>query len=592
MKIKSESNVLHGKSKESWRNTDKGIQALAKSQQHKAGPLFKIAGYVRLSPSGDEREEGSLVSHPQRIKQFVESKNIQNDGAWGEIIDWYVDKDFSGKDMNRPAFQRMLVDLKAGRVNAVIVTELSRLSRFVRDFCEIQEFFKQHRVAFFSLRENFDTSTPAGELMLMQTIAFAQFERHSIVDRIKKGARARAERGLGNGYVPLGFKLVEHRPNHREIDPNEKPYVEMIFRKLLELKRLGAVVQHLNENGYKTKEFISKCGKKIGGNRWTISSLHSLVTNRTYIGQREFNKRFRSALQCDLKEDDKYFYVDAQWPALISKEIYDDVQKLLERNRQKARKYVHQYRLTGLIRCTQCGESLVGKSGTGKSGTYFYYGHKRRMTAGNDQHLNRCKVENISAIQIEETVIVRLRELANDRILIEELAKNMVRSARETFEHKKSLALVRENDRKRLQQKVNNLLESIAETDDKIIRNGLTSKLRELQDQLEKIELTIGDLGVDIEDSGSVVDVGSVFLLLKIFRSEFEKTDISVQTEILRDIIAEISVKEDGILIKIFGLSSDNTTKKRPAMSRSGVRTVSKLVDVTGIEPATLNMPC
>ncbi len=588
MKTKNALNVLHGRSKESWRNLGKGQVASGTPLSPKE-IRFRVAGYVRISPTNEERDEGSLVSHPQRIRNFVEDKNRRE--PWGEIVEWYIDKDYSGKDTNRPAFQRMLADIESGKINSVVVTELSRLTRYVKDFCDIHEFFKQHRVAFFSLRENFDTSTPAGELMLMQSIAFAQFERHSIVDRIKKGARARAERGLGNGCVPLGFKLVEHRPNHREIDPKEKPYVEMIFRKVLELKRLSAVVQFLNENGHRTKEFVTKSGKKAGGKRWTLSSVHSLVTNRTYIGQREFNKRFRSAFQSDLKEDEKYFYVDAQWPALISKELYDDVQALLERNKKKARKYVHQYRLTGLIRCAQCGESLVGKSGTGKRGKYFYYGHMRKMTTVNDRHLHRCKVENISAIRIEEAVIARLRELANDRLLVEELARSTVRNTRDSFEHKKALAVSHENDRKRIQQKVNNLLESIAETDDKIVRNGLTGKLRELQSQLERIEIAIGQLGVAAENPGSVVDVSSVFLLLKIFRTEFEKTDVSVQAEILRDIVCEISVKEDGVLVKIFGLNSGNSSKKRPALSRSGVRTVSNLVDGSGVEPLAPTMP-
>ena len=156
----------------------------------------------------------------------------------------------------------MLKDIESGRINAVIVTELSRLNRKVKDFLEVWEFFKEKKVAFFSLKENFDTSTPMGELMLIQSMSFAQFERQTIVERVVRGARARAERGLANGSVLLGFKLVEHRPNHREVDEIEKPYVEMIFRKFLELKRLASLVDYLNEQGYRTKEFVSKKGQK------------------------------------------------------------------------------------------------------------------------------------------------------------------------------------------------------------------------------------------------------------------------------------------------------------------------------------------
>ncbi len=594
MKTRSASNVLRETSSASWRNLEKGKVASGVQKLHPDAAKFRVGGYVRISPTNEEREEGSLVSHPHRIKNFVEDKNRRE--AWGEIVDWYVDKDYSGKDTNRPAFQKMLADIAGGRINAVIVTELSRLSRSVKDFCDLYEFFKQHKVAFFSLRESFDTSTPSGELMLMQSIAFAQFERHTIVDRIRKGARARAERGLGNGYVGLGFKLVEHKPNHREIDENEKPYVEMIFKKMLEHRRVAKVATYLNENGYRTKEFTTKDGRKVGGNRWTATSLHALLTNRAYIGQREFNKRHRSGDPAELKEDERYFYVDAQWSALISTDLFSDVQTLLERNKSKARKYIHTYRLTGLLRCAECGHPLVGKSGTGKRGKYFYYGHMRKMTTTSDRHLHRCLVETVSAVQIEEAVVSRLKELANDRLLIEELARSTARDQREQFDHRKALLATQESESRKLQQKANNLMEAIAEEGDKSVRASLSTKLRELQTQLELSESTLLENRERCSEGGSVADVSSVFTLLKAFKNGFEKVDVSLQTEVLRDVVAEIEVQKEGVLVKIFGVSGGSvlgkSAKKRPAVCRSGVRTVYELVDVTGVEPATLNMPC
>ncbi len=473
----------------------------------------------------------------------------------------------------------MLVDIANGKINAVVVTELSRLSRSVKDFCDLYEFFKQHKVTFFSLKESFDTSTPSGELMLMQSIAFAQFERHTIVDRIRRGARARAERGLGNGHVALGFKLVENKPNHREIDAGEKSYVKLIFKKMLELKRISKVVDYLNGKGYRTKEFITKEGEKTGGNRWTVSSLHSLLTNRAYIGQREFNKKNRSVEPTELKEDERYFYVDAQWPSLISNEIFDDVQSLLERNKMKARKYTHAYRLTGLLRCAECGMKLIGKSGNGKGGKYFYYGHMRKMTAIDDRHLHKCAVETIPAIQVEEAVISRLKELANDRLLIEELARSTIQVQREHFEHEKALLASQEVEVKRLRQKVNNLIDAISEESDKSLRSGLTGKLRELQTQLEQGETAILELKEASSNGGNVADVSSVFMLLKAFKSGFDKVDVSLQAEVLRDVVAEIEMRKEGIHVKIFGLSGRNLAKKRPAVSRSRVRSVFNLVE-------------
>ncbi|MBX2986288.1 MAG: recombinase family protein [Bdellovibrionaceae bacterium] len=409
--------------------------------------------------------------------------------AWGEIVEWYVDKDYSGKDTNRPGFQKMMGDIAAGRINAVIVTELSRLSRSVKDFCDLYEFLKLHKITFFSLRENFDTSTPAGELMIMQSIAFAQFERHSIVDRIRKGARARAERGLGHGYVALGFKLVEHRPNHREIDPKEKPYVQLIFDKMLELKRLSKVVDFLNGEGLKTKEFITKDGKKRGGNRWTRGSLHS-----------------------------------------------------------------------------------------------------RKLRSSGNQHLHRCKVENVPAVQVEEAVVGRLKELAKDKLLIEELARESAKLSLRSTKSNSDMLELRESEAVKLRTKVHNLVEAIEDESDKVARKGLTARLSNLQVQLEQCEGYILKAREELNRNSNVVDVKSVFSLLKAFRSEFDKIDISMQAEVLKDIVAEIEVHPDGIQVKYIGLGSGNT--KGPASSRSFVRSVSKLVDLDGIEPTTSNMPC
>ena len=602
MKTKSELKDLPAISSESWRRQDKGSQGpLKKTRPDEA--IFKIAGYIRLSPTGDERDEGSLVSHPQRIKQFVDLKNVQVGGAWGEIIDWYVDKDLSGKDTNRPSLHRMLADIKNGKVNAVIVTELSRLSRNVKDFCEIKDFFKNHRTAFFSLKENFDTSSPSGELMLMQSIAFAQFERHTIVDRIKKGARARAERGLANGYIPLGFNAVEHKPNYRAISEKEQPYIEMIFRKFLELGKLSALMEFLENGGCKTKEFVTRAGHKAGGKRWTICSLHNLLTNRAYIGEREINKKSRGVKSDDLSEEDRYFYVDAQWPALISKELFFDVQSLLEQNKKRARKYVHTYRLTGRIECAECGASLVGKSGNGKGGKYFYYGHKRKVVTLHDGHLHRCQIENIPALALEEAIVSRLKELSGDKELVKELVKLSYSESSSRGEHQNALLLTKEQERRRLGQKLDNLYDMISEEQDKSLRAGLAEKAKEIQIQKEQTENSLMMLKEEKARSESnVIDLGAAFEILKMFRSGggFERQPVAAQAEILRDVVKRIVVQSDKIVAEFYGAkpifiglggaNDENLKNELPTgYTRSGVRTVSKLVGAARFE---LTTPC
>ena len=230
----SASNGSPARSSVSWRARVSGTSSTQTTSTTHSTPTLKkpsgyrLGAYIRLSPSDEIRAEGSLVSHPQRIEDFVRYRSTQEAG-WGSIIEWYTDKDLSGKDMNRPAFKKMCRDIKSGHINAVIVTELSRLSRNVRDFCQFRDFLTHHKAKFFSLKENFDTSTPMGELMVVQAISFSQFERTTIVTRIKDGARARAERGLTNGgQRSLGYDPDPTRPCHLVVNESERAYVEIV----------------------------------------------------------------------------------------------------------------------------------------------------------------------------------------------------------------------------------------------------------------------------------------------------------------------------------------------------------------------------
>src|SRR6185437_13145544 len=155
-----------------------------------------IALYIRVSTEEQARvQDGSLVSQRKRLEEYVDGQN-RRDPDWGKIIDVYVDEGRSAKDMNRPEFQRLLADVRSGRVNLILASELSRMSRSIRDFCDIWDLFKKHNTNFITLREQFDTTTAAGEMMVVNLINFAQVERKQTAERITANFKSRAERGL------------------------------------------------------------------------------------------------------------------------------------------------------------------------------------------------------------------------------------------------------------------------------------------------------------------------------------------------------------------------------------------------------------
>ncbi len=125
-----------------------------------------------------------LVSQKNRLLEYIEFQN-KREPNWGMLVDIYCDEGKSAKNMKgRPEFLRMLNDVKIGRIDLIISTELSRLNRNIRDFCEVWDLLKDHKASFVTLRENFDTTTASGEMMVFNLINYAQYERKQTSERI------------------------------------------------------------------------------------------------------------------------------------------------------------------------------------------------------------------------------------------------------------------------------------------------------------------------------------------------------------------------------------------------------------------------
>ena len=597
----------------SWRDqleTPGQTRTMHSASLSKSESGFKIAGYIRLSPSDEVRDEGSLVNHPQRIEQFIAMKQIQNPG-FGSIVEWYVDKEMSGKDMNRPAFRKMCVDIKSGKINAITCTELSRLSRSVKDFTQFWDFLKDHEVKLFSLKENFDTSTPMGELMLVQAISFSQFERLTIVGRIKDGARARAERGLSNGGPqPLGFDLDPHKRCHRVVNEDEAIIVRHIFDKFLELGTLAKLQAYLSTNGYRTKRYVTKEGREIGGIKLMMTTLHHLLTNLGYVGVREINKLNRSKDPSTVKAGDQYRIVKAHWDAIVPEETFNRVQELLENNKKKTRPYIHQYRLTGLLTCGLCGAALTGKSGTGRNGKYFYYGHMRKELSSGERHRERCALETISAPKLEEMVISRVMEIAKRPAIIEALIELSSKSTGSTSEKLDQLLGAREQDRRSSEGKIRALTAALSQAPGAASSSIL---LTEIESEAVRLKAIEGELSAvraqrDFERS-NVLDTASLFKKINEMNKNFRNLAPHEQSQFLRDFIVRIVIgKEETRLDYNLGTSKDSqhidsesffnglaaeNDKGRAVVEqhRPLVRSLYEMVETAGVEPASEKNP-
>jgi site-specific DNA recombinase len=374
--------------------------------------MKRIGLYIRVSTEEQARiQDGSLVSQRRRLEEYVEGLN-RRDSGWGRIVDVYCDEGRSAKDMNRPEFQRLLSDVKTGRVNLILATDLSRLSRSIRDFCELWELFKKHETSFITLREQFDTTTAAGEMMMFNMINFAQFERKQTAERISANWASRAKRGLWNGgTIPLGYDRNPQNKGSLLVNLREAKQVQEIFELFLTTGSVRKTCLALSKRGIFSKRYTNKHGIEKGGGHFTTMSLQRILTNRAYLGLREVSVKGATAE-----------VVNASWPAIIDLDLFNQVQARLSLNKNKYKpeewkKYP--FPLTELLVCGECGKHLGGKSGHGRNGKHFYYGHPRQLNSDGVTHLKRCQLENVRAPRIEEIVLQSLKKLALDSALMD-----------------------------------------------------------------------------------------------------------------------------------------------------------------------------
>jgi site-specific DNA recombinase len=197
---------------------------------------LRCAIYTRVSTeNGLEQEFNTLDNQREASEAYVRSQAHE---GWKLIRDRYDDGGFSGGSMDRPALAKLLDDVRARRVDVIVVYKVDRLTRSLADFAKLVELFDEHDVSFISVTQAFNTTTSMGRLTLNMLLSFAQFEREITGERIRDKVAASKRRGIWmGGAVPFGYR-VENRALH--IVEEHAEFVRALFRRYLEV---GSVVR-------------------------------------------------------------------------------------------------------------------------------------------------------------------------------------------------------------------------------------------------------------------------------------------------------------------------------------------------------------
>jgi site-specific DNA recombinase len=331
----------------------------------------RVATYTRIS-TDEDHQPYSLDAQAERLGAYVKSQP-----------DWELTTRFSdqasGASTERPGLQRALVEARAGRFDLLLVYRVDRFSRSVRGLAQLLEELDAAGVAFRSATEPFDTTTPAGRMMVQMLGVFAEFERATIVDRVIAGMERKAARGgWCGGSRPFGYE-IDAATGFLRPKASEAPLVPVIFDRYAH-KREGArtLAVWLNESGHRTK----------AGKPWSHTAVLTVLRNPVYVGKVYFRDTFH----------------DGPHEHLVDEKLFRAVQTLLsERGEDHSKRASANspFLLAGLIVCERCGKHFVGTSAMGNRYRYRYYTCFTRQRYGTKY----CDAERLPAEELDDAVL-------------------------------------------------------------------------------------------------------------------------------------------------------------------------------------------
>src|SRR5213082_1160467 len=273
----------------------------------------RCAIYTRVSTDhGLDQEFNSLDAQHDAASAYIKS---QVHAGWTQIRSRYDDGGYSGGSTDRPDLQKLLDDIRAGKIDVLAVYKVDRLTRSLADFAKLVELFDSHGVSFVSVTQQFNTTTSMGRLTLNVLLSFAQFEREGTSERIRDKIAASKRKGLWvGGIAPLGY---ETRDRKIVVVEEEAERVRTIFRRYLQLGSLNRLMADLRERGIVTKVRLLKTGRTVGGIPFTRGPLAHFLRNRFYTGDVVF----------------KGEVLPGEQPAILDRELFDAVQAKLNEQR-------------------------------------------------------------------------------------------------------------------------------------------------------------------------------------------------------------------------------------------------------------------
>jgi DNA invertase Pin-like site-specific DNA recombinase len=361
----------------------------------------RCAIYTRKSSEeGLEQDFNSLDAQFEGCAAYIKSQASE---GWVLSRERYDDGGISGGTLERPALQRLLQDIAAGRIDIVVVYKVDRLTRSLLDFAKLVETFDKAGTSFVSTTQSFNTTTSMGRLTLNMLLSFAQFEREVTAERIRDKIAASKAKGMWmGGTCPIGY-----RPEGRSlaIVEEDAALVRLIFARYLELGNIRLLHNELLAGGVLKPVRLSTTGRAHGGAAFNRSELYNLISNRVYVG--------------DIVHKDKHW--PGLHPAIIDNETFERAQQLISRHVKGDRSpqnAAERSLIPGRV-VSHTGDPLIATHTCKKTPS----GNRRyRYYVSKHLHLGECDPDGIRipALELEQVVMSPLIEMLDNPIAASE----------------------------------------------------------------------------------------------------------------------------------------------------------------------------
>lgn len=468
---------------------------------------IRAAIYVRKSRLSEKGE--SINNQIELCKKYFSNLNLNDNVEF--II--YQDEGFSGGNINRPEYKKLIKDIKKKRFNYLICYKLDRISRNVADFTSTLKILEENNVNFISITEQFDTSTVMGRAMINISATFAQMERETIAERIKDNMLELSKTGrwLG-GTSPLGFKstpILYESNGHKkkmyslEVVDEEMEIVKLIFDLYIEKKSCSPIARYLCSNNIKGKN----------GGDFSRNTVLQIINNPVYCtadtksfdyfkykgakisgtpnsnnGIMAYNKRKNGRTDNPI---DEWIISTGSHLGVIPSSKWIECQKILDAVRNKSSNKSgtgNKFLLSGLLKCEHCGSSMCSWSRNNPKVNRYerYYRCELKNRAS-----NRCCSKMLNADKAESFVIDLLK---NFDIKLLDSNKNSSRSNNAAnIEREKTMLNKTLSENNKL---ITGLIKKLALLDDMDVLLTIQSEIKKLKADNETIEKNLNDLSI------------------------------------------------------------------------------------------------